>query len=53
MANKIHINCIVVFQTELTSEEKRQEHQKELRQRMNEEARERLKGMKGGTEDKK
>ncbi|KAJ8303246.1 hypothetical protein KUTeg_019642 [Tegillarca granosa] len=39
--------------TELTSEEKRQEHQKELRERMNEEARERLKGMKGGTEDKK
>ncbi|KAL3860233.1 hypothetical protein ACJMK2_010387 [Sinanodonta woodiana] len=39
--------------TELTSEEKRHEHQRELGRKLNEEAKERLKGLKQGTEDKK
>ncbi|CAL1527639.1 unnamed protein product [Lymnaea stagnalis] len=39
--------------TEAPSEEKRQQHQKELAQRLNEEARERLRGIKSGGEDKK
>ncbi|KAK6982924.1 FACT complex subunit SPT16-like isoform X1 [Biomphalaria glabrata] len=39
--------------TEAPSEEKRQQHQRELAQRLNEEARERLRGIKSGGEDKK
>ncbi|KAL5022386.1 hypothetical protein ScPMuIL_001541 [Solemya velum] len=39
--------------TEMPAEEKRQQHQKELKDRLNEAARERLKGLQGGTEDKK
>ncbi|GAB1602097.1 FACT complex subunit SPT16-like [Argonauta hians] len=39
--------------TDMTAEEKRQNHQKELSQKINEEARERLKGMKQSGEDKK
>ncbi|XP_062583012.1 FACT complex subunit SPT16-like [Saccostrea cucullata] len=39
--------------TEMTSEEKRQEHQKELASKINEDARERLKGLKGDNEEKK
>ncbi|CAG5122579.1 unnamed protein product, partial [Candidula unifasciata] len=39
--------------TEAPSEEKRQQHQKELAVRLNEEARERLRGTKTGGEDKK
>ncbi|XP_069114488.1 LOW QUALITY PROTEIN: FACT complex subunit SPT16-like [Argopecten irradians] len=39
--------------TEMTTEEKRAKHQKELSEKLNDEAKERLKGMKGGTEDKK
>lgn len=42
-----------VLQTDAPSEEKRQQHQKELAQKLNEEARERLKGMKSDTGDKK
>ncbi|CAG2232812.1 FACT complex subunit spt16,FACT complex subunit spt-16,FACT complex subunit SPT16 [Mytilus edulis] len=38
---------------DMTTEEKRQKHQKELREKLNEEALQRLKGMKSGTEDKK
>lgn len=41
------------FQTEMTSEEKRQEHQRELASKINEDARERLKGLKGDDEEKK
>ena len=41
------------FQTEMTAEEKRQEHQRELANKMNEEARERMKGLKGDNEEKK
>ena len=37
----------------MTAEEKRQNHQKELSHKINEEARERLKGMKQSGEDKK
>lgn len=39
--------------TDMTAEEKRQTHQKELSQKINDEARERLKGMKQSGEDKK
>ncbi|ESO89772.1 hypothetical protein LOTGIDRAFT_124718 [Lottia gigantea] len=39
--------------TELSTEEKRQEHQKELALRMNEEARERYRGQKTDSDDKK
>ncbi|XP_005102634.1 FACT complex subunit SPT16 [Aplysia californica] len=39
--------------TEAPGEEKRQQHQKELAQRLNEEARERLRGLTSGGEDKK
>lgn len=39
--------------TDMTAEEKRQNHQKELSHKINEEARERLKGMKQSGEDKK
>lgn len=38
---------------DMTAEEKRQKHQKELRDKLNEEALQRIKGMKTGTEDKK
>jgi nucleosome binding factor SPN SPT16 subunit len=38
---------------DMTAEEKRQRHQHELRERLKEEALERLKGMKTGKEDKK
>lgn len=38
---------------DMTTEEKRQKHQKELRERLNEEALQRIKGMKTGSEDKK
>lgn len=41
------------FQADAPSEEKRQQHQKELAQRLNDEARERLKGMKTDSGDKK
>lgn len=37
----------------MSAEEKRQQHQKELAAKMNDEARERLKGLQSGTEDKK
>jgi len=40
-------------QTELTSEEKRQTHQKELAEKLNEEARARLAGQKEKTDEKK
>ena len=43
----------IFFQTEMTAEEKRQEHQRELANKMNEEARERMKGLKGDNEEKK
>lgn len=39
--------------TEMTAEEKRHEHQKELATKINEDARERLKGLKGDNEEKK
>lgn len=39
--------------TEMTAEEKRQEHQRELANKINEDARERLKGLKGDNEEKK
>ena len=47
--------CMVLcwVQTELTSEEKRQTHQKELAEKLNEEARARLAGQKGKTDEKK
>ena len=38
---------------DMTAEEKRQKHQQELRERLKEEALQRIKGMKTGTEDKK
>ena len=41
------------FQTDAPSEEKRQHHQKELAKKLNEDARERLKGMKSDAGDKK
>ena len=41
------------MQTELTSEEKRQTHQKELAEKLNEEARARLAGQKEKTDEKK
>lgn len=44
-----HISC----QADAPSEEKRQQHQKELAQKLNEDARERLKGMKTDAGDKK
>jgi len=40
-------------QTELTSEEKRQSHQKELAEKLNQEARARLAGQKEKTDEKK
>lgn len=46
----VHFN---EFQTEMTAEEKRHEHQKELATKINEDARERLKGLKGDNEEKK
>ena len=42
-----------LLQMDMTAEEKRQRHQHELRERLKEEALERLKGMKTGKEDKK
>jgi len=49
---------IIVFvllhvQTEMTSEEKRQTHQKELAEKLNQEARARLAGQKEKTDEKK
>ncbi|VDI07180.1 Hypothetical predicted protein [Mytilus galloprovincialis] len=50
-----HRNAVLDSRTrmDMTTEEKRQKHQKELREKLNEEALLRLKGMKSGTEDKK
>jgi len=45
------MGCCV--QTELTSEEKRQTHQKELAEKLNQEARARLAGQKEKTDEKK
>jgi len=45
------LTCVV--QTELTSEEKRQSHQKELAEKLNEEARARLAGQREKTDEKK
>jgi DNA-binding TFAR19-related protein (PDSD5 family) len=45
--------CLFAVQSDATTEEKRQQHQRELGQKLNEEARERLKGMKSGSDDKK
>ena len=47
------IILIYMLQMDMTAEEKRQKHQHELRERLKEEALERLKGMKTGKEDKK
>ena len=45
---------VFILQADMTAEEKRQEHQKELAERMNEEAKERIMlGKNGGQEDKK
>ena len=50
-----HVQFFLIYavQTEAPSEEKRQQHQKELAQKLNEEARERIRGTKSGGEDKK
>jgi len=45
--------CLCHVQTELTSEEKRQSHQKELAEKLNQEARARLAGQKEKTDEKK
>ena len=42
-----------MFQPDATAEEKRIKHQKELADRLNEEAKERLRGLKMGIGDKK
>ena len=50
---KYFLYIFFLLQMDMTAEEKRQRHQHELRERLKEEALERLKGMKTGTEDKK
>ena len=51
------LDCVLtlmsIVQTELTSEEKRQSHQKELAEKLNEEARARLAGQREKTDEKK
>ena len=44
---------LISLQPDATAEEKRIKHQKELADRLNDEARERLKGLKQGNDDKK
>ena len=44
---------VSVFQTEMTAEEKRQEHQKELSEKLHREAKERLSGHKEKKDEKK
>ena len=49
-----HILLMVsLLQTELTSEEKRQSHQKELAEKLNADAKARLAGQKSKTDEKK
>lgn len=42
-----------MLQTEVTSEDKRHQHQKELAHKMNDDAKERMQGMKSNVEEKK
>jgi len=46
-------SCFNRSQTEMSTEEKRQAHQKELAQRINQEARERMKGLGTGNKERK
>jgi hypothetical protein len=44
---------LILLQPDATTEEKRLKHQKELATRLNEEARERIRGLKSGGDEKK